>query len=204
MAQPEGLMQRKKKRTREAISRTAITLFLERGFEDVSVDEIAAAAEVSQKTVFNHFPTKAHLVFDEDPEMLAGLLEAIREREGGQSAWAAVSAYLPARSARLGARRPGIDQAAFRAMVLGSPTLREHQRAMAARYENSLARLLAEETGADPGAPEPFIAAAALIGALRAGFDTAPQAGGAGAAVERALRLLGAGLADYAVAGVQP
>ena len=203
MARSDGLMQRKKQRTREHIAATAIALFLAEGFEQVSVTDVAAAAEVAEKTVYNHFPTKASLVFDEDPEVLSGLLEAVRARGPGQSAWAAGRAYLPERAARLGSRRPGIDHAAFRAMVLGSPSLREHQRSMAARYEAALAEVLAEQAGSDPAAPEPYITAVALVGALRAGFDTGPQAGGAAQAVTRALDLLGTGLATDP-AGVEP
>lgn len=197
MAQIEGLGQRKKQRTRDHIAQTAIAMFLAHGFEQVSVTDIAAAAEVAEKTVYNHFPSKAHLVFDEDPELLAELLDAVRHRGAGRSPWEAVRAFLPERAGQLGRGQPDTDRRAFRAMVLGSPTLREHQRAMAGRYEAALAGVLAEQTGADPHAPEPFIAAVALIGALRAGFDTGPHAGGAAQAITRALDLLGTGLATY-------
>lgn len=197
-------MQRKKQRTRDHIAATAIRLFLAEGFEQVSVTDVAAAAEVAEKTVYNHFPTKAALVFDEDPEVLAGLLGAVRARASGQSVWSAVRAYLPDRAARLGSRRPGVDHAAFRAMVLSSPSLREHQRSMAARYEEALAPVIAEQTDTDPGTPEPYITAVAIVGALRAAFDTGPRAGGAAPAVARALDLLGAGLAADPITDHEP
>jgi AcrR family transcriptional regulator len=194
----EGLMERKKRRTRAQIAQTAMRMFLQRGFDQVSVTEIAEAAEVAEKTVYNHFPTKAHLVFDEDPDLLTGILDAVRNRATSQSALHALRAYLPARARQLGQHHPDVEHAAFRAMVFASPALREHQRAMAARYETALATALAQATGAEPNAPEPFIAAVALIGALRAGFDTAPAAGGADQAITRALDLLDTGLANYA------
>jgi AcrR family transcriptional regulator len=196
--QVDGLVQRKMRRTRDRIAQTAMTLFLARGYEQVSVAEIATVAEVAEKTVYNHFPTKAHLVFDEDPDVLAEILDAVRDRTPGQSALDALRGYLPERGGRLGQRRPNTNHDAFRAMVLASPALREHQRVMAARYETALAQLLAEDTGSPPDAPEPFIAAAALIGALRAGFDTGPAAGGTANAITRALDLLAGGLGDYA------
>ena len=84
-------------------------------------------------------------------------------------------------------------------MVTASPSLRSHQRAIAARYEEALAEVLAEETGAPPGSAESFVAAVALIGALRVGFEAAEASGGLAAAVTRALDLLETGLAGYGV-----
>lgn len=198
MGTESGRVQRKKQRTRELIARTALRLFGERGFDNVSVTEIAATADVAEKTVYNHFPTKADLVFDEDADLLAGILAAVRGRPAGMSALAVLRDYLPAQADRLGQSELTERRAAFRRMVLTSPTLRAHQRAMAGRYETELARLLAEETGADELAPEPFVVAVALVGALRAGFESREAAGGVAAAITRALEQLERGLGDYA------
>jgi AcrR family transcriptional regulator len=81
----EGLRERKKRQTHEAIAAAAMELFLERGFDEVTVAEVAAAADVSEKTVFNYFPTKEELVFHRGREWREGLIEAIRNRGPGVS-----------------------------------------------------------------------------------------------------------------------
>jgi AcrR family transcriptional regulator len=82
-AQIEGLRARKKRIAREAIAATARRLFAERGFDAVTVAEIAAASDVSEKTVFNHFPTKEDLAFADRERGLVQLVAAIRERPPG-------------------------------------------------------------------------------------------------------------------------
>ncbi|MFD0475223.1 MerR family transcriptional regulator [Nonomuraea thailandensis] len=76
----EGLRERKKRQTRQRISEVAIGLFVERGFDDVTIAEVAAAAEVSVNTVYNYFPAKEDLVLppeEASPQRLAGI---VRER----------------------------------------------------------------------------------------------------------------------------
>ena len=84
-AQGGGLRERKKRAARESIATAAQRLFAERGYDAVTVAEIAAAAVVSEKTVFNHFATKEELVFADRAEGLARLVAAIRERPAGTS-----------------------------------------------------------------------------------------------------------------------
>src|SRR4029078_9305709 len=76
----EGLRARKKRVAREAIAATARRLFAERGFDTVTVAEIAAAADVSEKTVFNHFATKEDLAFAGREEGLKRLVADLTER----------------------------------------------------------------------------------------------------------------------------
>lgn len=195
-----GVNEAKRRRTRQKIATAAMGLFFEQGFDEVTVMQIAEAASVSEKTVFNHFPSKAHLVFDEDTSVLDGLVSAIRHRAPGESALTAVRPALAALAGHIGGDHPLEAQQAFLRMVNASPTLQNHQRAMAAHYENALAQVLAEQTGAPAGSAEPFIVAVALVGALRAGFDAAAGSGGVAQAMDRALDLLEGGLAGYAVA----
>lgn len=80
-----GLRERKKAKTRDEIARAAMRLFAKRGFDAVTVAEVAEAADVSEKTVFNYFPAKEDLVFPDGEARWAALLEAIRQRSPGTS-----------------------------------------------------------------------------------------------------------------------
>ena len=81
MSTPSDLRARKRLATRQAISNAATRLFLERGFDQVTVDEIATAADVGRMTVFNHFPRKEDLFFDRDEEAREAVREALRQRD---------------------------------------------------------------------------------------------------------------------------
>jgi AcrR family transcriptional regulator len=85
VAATEGLRERKKRETRETIARAAWKLFAHRGFDAVTVADIARAANVSEKTVFNYFPTKEDLVFGAGMQRAAALIEAVRTRPPGAS-----------------------------------------------------------------------------------------------------------------------
>src|SRR3954465_13413644 len=76
---------RKRLATRQSISDTATRLFLERGFDSVTIDDIAAAADVGRMTVFNHFPRKEDMFFDREEEIQTLVFEAIRKRKRGVS-----------------------------------------------------------------------------------------------------------------------
>src|SRR3954447_9612861 len=90
----EGLRERKKRRTRQEISDVATRLFFERGFEEVTLSEIAAAAEVSIKTIFNHFGSKEELYFDRADELREALVDTIVERDLGTTVLEALQALL--------------------------------------------------------------------------------------------------------------
>src|SRR5215211_7761821 len=91
--EPEGLRERKKRATRQLISNVATRLFMERGFEDVTVDEVAAAANVSKMTVFNYFARKEDLFFDRGDEAQR-LLRAALEGRGRRSPLTALRALM--------------------------------------------------------------------------------------------------------------
>jgi AcrR family transcriptional regulator len=88
-----GLRERKKQATRRLISNVATGLFIQRGFEEVTVAEIAEAAGVSKMTVFNYFPRKEDLFLDRHAERLAELTSVVRSRAEGVSACAALRAH---------------------------------------------------------------------------------------------------------------
>src|SRR6187431_2329121 len=94
MAEELGLRERKKRKTRELIAETARQLFAERGFEQVTVTEIAREAEVSPATVFNYFPTKEDLFYSRLEAFEDELLTAIRERAPGESVLQAFGRFV--------------------------------------------------------------------------------------------------------------
>jgi len=196
----EGPRERKRRETRALIAGTAMRLFMRRGFDAVSVAQIAAAAGVAEKTVYNYFPVKAAMFFDEADNVLAELLAAVRYRAAGQSAVDAVAAFIAGRGERGGGRRPAQPTGRFRQLIAGSTALQAQQRRMFAGFEAALASVLAEETGARPGAAEPFVAAVALVGVIRAAFEAGPAGPGPDRDMATAaLRLLAGGLSGYAV-----
>jgi AcrR family transcriptional regulator len=142
-----GRRERKKAATRQAIADTALRLFLERGYEQVGVREIAETADVSVSTLFNHFPQgKEALVFDEEADNEAALVRAVTDRPPGQTIPEALRAYLTGFSAR--ARDPRF--AAFQQLIQDTPALREYSRSMWLRHEHAVARALADQTGRPP------------------------------------------------------
>ncbi|MGC0314769.1 TetR/AcrR family transcriptional regulator [Kitasatospora acidiphila] len=83
MNEPTGLRARKKARTRDAIADTAVSLFLEHGFDRVSVNDIAAAAEISKPTLFRYFPTKEDLVLHRFADHQGEAARVVRDRSSG-------------------------------------------------------------------------------------------------------------------------
>lgn len=97
IAASAGLRERKKAKTRERISDIATGLFLDRGFDEVTVAEVAEAANVSVKTVFNYFGSKEDLLFDREPEWLAAVDALIASREPGRGLIVVLRADLEVR-----------------------------------------------------------------------------------------------------------
>lgn len=193
----EDRREERRRLTRDRIASTAMHLFLERGFDRVSVAEIAHAAGVTEKTIYNHFGTKAGLFFDESDDLLDELLHAVRTRDDGESAIDAVASYFAGIPEWAGHRRPTKPSSRFRAVIADSPALQAAQRAMFARYERALAEELANQTGDSPRSVEQFVAAVALVGAIRATFEAEADEAGTERG-RRALDFLATGLREYA------
>jgi AcrR family transcriptional regulator len=158
------LREQRRLRTRDAIVDAAAELFTERGFDHVSVMEIAQRAGVVEKTVFNHFPVKEGLVFDADPPMRAALLDAVRRRPAGESVSAAAGSFVVAAVSLLGSPEASEGVARMARIIRGSRTLQVREREILGELTNSLAELIAEETSARPGQVEPWLAAHAVLG----------------------------------------
>lgn len=149
-----GLRERKKRRTRAAISDTAIELFLARGFDAVSIVEIAAAAEVSKRTLFAYFPAKEDLVLHRIADHEQESAGVVRARPPGQDPLDAVHEHL-----RDGLRRrdpiTGLcadpEPLALYRMLTTTPGLALRLRHYLERGEAALAAALADTvTGLDP------------------------------------------------------
>ena len=186
MSESAGLRERKKQETRRRISDVATTLFRERGFDAVTVAEVAEAANVSKMTVFNYFPRKEDLFIDRIPEAIELLTGAVLRRPAGVSPVAAVRARL---LELIEQGHPlsavGADHTAFWRTLLASPALRARSREAVEELEDSLASALAEAADNNrPDAPGPRAAggmgaeaarmtAALIIAVMRTAFQLA-------------------------------
>jgi AcrR family transcriptional regulator len=168
-----GLRERKKQRTRMQIADTARQLFAHRGFEAVSVAEVARAADVSEATVFNYFPTKEDLVYQGLTEFEEQLLGAVRDRSLGESVLDAFGRFVSQSRGLLAAEDADAQQRLLDVsrMIASSPTLLARERQILAGYTDSLAALLREETGAGADDVRPWLVANTLIGLHAALID---------------------------------
>ncbi|HEX4811585.1 MAG TPA: TetR/AcrR family transcriptional regulator [Nonomuraea sp.] len=205
----EGLRARKKRETRQRIADIAMGLFIERGFDNVTVAEVARAADVSVNTVFNYFSTKEDLFADRH-EMAVDLpLRVVRERAPGESVVRAFRRdFLEAIETRHWRYGLNLGGDVFARIVNASPALVARMRQIHDEREESLARLLADDLGAAPGDLTPRLAAAHLLDTARLlgrhaldrmvageGWETiAPELR---ARAEQAFDLLESGLGDY-------
>jgi len=196
-----GLRERKKQQTRQVIADTAMRMFVERGFDSVTVAEVAEAAGVSEKTVFNYFPTKEDLFFDEVDEKEAALVEAIRARRPGESVPAALRRFQNVDCGRFCSE----GFAEFARLIEESPALRAKELEVMARFKRTLAIALEQELACSE--LEAGVAATLLVGVHWQFFVTARERAHAGrhgpaaarrlrADLDRAYELLEHGLAD--------
>ena len=214
-APAEGLRERKKRLMRQQLSDTATQMFVARGFDAVRVAEVAEACGVSEKTVFNYFPTKESLVLDRLETTMASIrtglaepgvppveaaLRILDQELSGMTAWLA-GQDDPAQAAQAIRR--------FGGLIRATPSLRAYQSDMMDQFVSVAAEVLAARAGMNPGDPEPQIAARALLGlwhvqaeSLRKHLDGARTPAQVHemvtADVRRAARLIDAGLGSFA------
>jgi AcrR family transcriptional regulator len=163
MSTPPDRRSRKRLATREGISNAATRLFLERGFENVTVDEIAEAADVGRMTVFNHFPRKEDMFFDRDEAGREMLTEALRQRD---------PRVAPIETLRLLAHRLVAEQSpyvrfsagsqGFIETIEGSETLKARARAIRDEIAQVVTVALSECVGREPTDPAAHLAAGLL------------------------------------------
>jgi AcrR family transcriptional regulator len=175
----EGLRERKKRLMRQLISDTATEMFLERGFDEVRVSEVAAACEISEKTVYNYFPTKESLLLDREESMAESIRRALGPGATHASPIEAAVAEIEievnkifeefqARSA------DGVDPSMllrFADLIESTPSLRAAQRDMMDRLVQVAAESMAARAGVNPDDPEPQIASHAILGLWKVQFQ---------------------------------
>ncbi len=198
-----GLRERKKQRTRDALSAAAIGLFLERGYDRVSVAEVAAVAEVSKPTLFKYFASKEDLALHRIADHAGELARVVLGRSSGTSPLAALHAHF---QHGLDARDPvtGLNDhpqvLAYHRLIFETPALAGRVAAHAAADEESLAEALGDT-------PEPvdLVAAGQIVTVRRilarenwrhlaAGVSAQARYPGALAAADDAFALLAGGL----------
>ena len=210
-----GLRELKKEQTRQLISGTAWRLFADRGFDQVTVAEIARDAQVAEATVFNYFPSKEDLFYSRFEAFSARLADAVRDREPGEPALTAFRRALLEEGGLLAQAEAGDHEALARLrtvnrVIAESPALLAREQQAFARSAADLAALLAAETGAPRDDLRPQVVANALLGLQRAVVDYVRGRVGTGESLDglaadvrkltaEAFALLEHGLAGYDV-----
>jgi AcrR family transcriptional regulator len=169
----KGLRERKKDLMRQHISDTATRMFLERGFDAVRVADVAVAADVSEKTIYNYFPTKESLLLDREEDSVREIEEALGPTGLHVSPVDAVLAILTRELDEIVdylTTAPAEDRQMilrFNDLINGTPALKAYRADMMDRLAQVAATALAARAAVDPMDPEPQIAADALMSLWR-------------------------------------
>jgi len=207
-----GLRERRKQQTRRAISDIATGMFAARGFDEVTIAQVADAAGVAKMTVTNYFPRKEDLVFDRAESVIRSLADVVAARDPGESYLTAIRRDYAERVARADVTL-GLSTPAFARMIENSPTLSGRGLEMLHLREQALGDAIAAETGTD--GPQQRLVAALLASVHRVLYAEASRRSLAGqpraeilavlaAAANRAFDLLEPSLGGYGVRPVPP
>lgn len=171
MANTEGLRARKKRLTRALLRDAAVNLFAERGYEGVTVAEVAERAGVSVATLFAYVPDgKEALVFEQGEDRVAAITATIAERADA-SVLDALELFILSRGPFRGSPRSVVDD-----LVAGTPALRNHARVRWVAAANTVADAIATDAGREPTAADRALATFALEVPDIAGQSTDPAA----------------------------
>jgi AcrR family transcriptional regulator len=207
-APPVSLRERKKLATRRLLRRAALDLVGERGLANVTVEDIAEAADVSPRTFFNYFPSKEAALFGGEPDRAAGLRDSVVRLAPGAPAVEVLGTVMAQDAEAMAAelRSLGGDPADWlRRMKVArtDPHLRAAQAAHMAAIERAIGEGLATRLGVDPETDlYPSVLAAAAVGVVRACMAFWAGSGGAvqlGRLVEQAFQALADGLPERGV-----
>ncbi|MBY5437569.1 TetR family transcriptional regulator [Rhizobium leguminosarum] len=164
----EGRRERKRRQTRERIEQAAMTLFLQRGFEATTIEDITEAADVSKRSFFDYFPSKEEVVFAWQDAFADRLMAAIAARPVDESSVTAVEAAITA-TVIAAVDEPGLARGE---LIHRTPALKARDQLKYAKLEQKLAEALLLRKGGDPlERPRMRVLAAIVIGALRVGAE---------------------------------
>jgi AcrR family transcriptional regulator len=166
----EGHRERKKRQTREAIARAALELFVERGYEETTLAEIAEAAGVSTRTIFAYFPGKEDILFSDFEAVRETLSQALAERPGGKDAFGTLRDSILSAVCEKTEFDHKLDL-----IIRSDETLRSHKRARVSQLQELLSAAIADDLGSGPDDLRPQVAAASLTAA----FEVLEREGGA-------------------------
>jgi AcrR family transcriptional regulator len=179
-----SLREEKKRQMRQQLSDTATQMFVEHGFDGVRVAEVARACGVSEKTVFNYFPTKEALLLDRLEGTTTALREALASTD--HTPIEAALRLLDAELDGFAGNPEGYRR--FGELLEAAPSLRAYRNDMMDRFVAVAAEALAARYGVEPADPEPQITAAALLGLWRVQYESLRHHPGEPATVRAAVR----------------
>ena len=164
MAIVEGLRERKKRKTRETIVECAEALFAEKGFEATTVADIAEAADIAPRTFFSYFPSKEDVVFSEFDEALASMRERFATRPAEEGAIDAMRSWVEALICDVD--HDDASKRAHRELIRDNESLRNHDHALRARFQEALAEALRDDFSGPAGDLRAEMVAAAASAAI--------------------------------------
>jgi AcrR family transcriptional regulator len=205
-AAPPGLRERHRRRTAAQLGEVALQLFVERGFDATTVDDIAAAAEVSRRTFFRYFASKEDVLLADHPQRLAELRAALAARPPSEPI---LTALREALMSMTGTYEEDRERLLRRATVMRTtPSLQARSLMLQREWEQAVSEMVAEHLGVDAhGDLRPVVVAAATLGATRAAFGVWLEGGGKAhlpTMVAEALDLLDGGLLQMTAVAAKP
>lgn len=197
-----GLRARNLEQNRSDVAAVAVELFTTSGFDQVTIDDIAAAAGISKRTFFRYFDTKEDAVLPYERERLEQFRELLARRDPDEPVLVSIRRATNALITAADLFDPS-DAIARLNLIRDNPSVRAHSLELRSRWEVEVRDVVAEHLGEDPGTSiTANVAAAAAIGATRAAAEVWLVTGGTSdlaALVEEAFELLADGFTTHAV-----
>jgi AcrR family transcriptional regulator len=201
-----GLRERHRRRTAAQLEQVALRLFVERGFDATTVDDIAAAAEVSRRTFFRYYASKEDVLLADHPKNLAALREALAARPPAEPILTALREALMTLSGPYEQDRERVLRRAK--LMRTTPSLQARSLMLQREWEQAVCEMVAEHLGVDAqGDLRPAVVAATMLGATRAAFGMWLEGGGKAhlpSLVAEALDLLDSGLLQMTAEAAKP